>query len=485
MNMVGSAYDVKLTENGASALSTTGSALLNLYAVCGALRTRDEHDICDMMSAAWKEDALSTLRLAFYCRNIRGGLGERRTGRIMFKWLAANHPTDLIANLKYIPFFGRWDDMLMLHTNVSQEVTSLIQEQFLSDMKNAKEEKPISLLAKWAPSINASSQATRELATELSRALNLTPKAYRKMLSALRAYLKVVETKMSAQEWENIQYSTVPSYAMKLYRNSFKKHDEDGFASYIEKVNNGKEKINASTLFPYDIVYNLLYKNLEEDAVLDAQWAALPNYIEKPLNAIVMADVSGSMYGMPISSSIGLAIYFAQHNFGTFHNLYMTFTDRPSFIRLKENTQVSSLVEQVRRTSIGYSTNLDAAFNALLKMAISSHASQEEMPKALIVISDMEIDSYAHDEHSFDFVENQRKQFAEAGYEIPKIIMWNVDARQDTYLANGANSYVQFVSGQSAAIFKTVIDNIQYNAYDAMMNTINDKQYQVIQLANI
>ena len=86
-------------------------------------------------------------------------------------------------------------------------------------------------------------------------------------------------------------------------------------------------KINASTLFPYDIVEKILYG--EKAVRYSKQWKALPDYVEKGTNALVMADVSGSMRGRPMATSIGLAIYFAERNIGAYHNLFMTFSGRP------------------------------------------------------------------------------------------------------------------------------------------------------------
>ena len=63
-----------------------------------------------------------------------------------------------------------------------------------------------------------------------------------------------VEEKMSAKKWDKIDYSAVPSQASRIYRNAFKKHDEERYNSFIEKAEKGEVKINAKTLYPYQTV---------------------------------------------------------------------------------------------------------------------------------------------------------------------------------------------------------------------------------------
>ena len=490
-NAVKTNTNTKLTENGARAYSTTGKALLDLFAQIGALRPRTEKEIADKYAAAFAADPMLATKMLFYAGNVRGGLGERRTFRICLKWLAQNHADIVVKNAALIPHFNRWDSMFVLiGTAAEKEMWKVIADQLNTDMaavaaSKGQKAQPISLLAKWMPTETASSNDTRALARKCMTNLGLTPRAYRKVLSALRKHLRVVETSMSAQEWEEIQYAQVPSYAMKNYRKAFAKHDPDGFSAYKASLVKGETKVNASTLFPYDLVNQYTrsrgywgMRSTNPDTIIEAQWKALPNYVKGENNILVMADVSGSMSGRPMDTSIGLATYFAQHNKGDYHNLYMTFTDQPHFIELREGATLAECIYKVMQTDVGYNTNLEAAFNYILKHAVTNGVSNDELPKALVFISDMEIDRYMR-QSRMDFVDAMKAKFARYGYTLPKLIMWNVQARNDTVLSKQED--VLLVSGQAASTFRELCGNLDgKTAWDLMLETLGNKMYDCI-----
>lgn len=480
----------KLTENGAIAYNTLNDGLLDLFAVIGALRPQSESEIEQKFARAFNEDKLLATKMLFYAGNIRGGLGERRTFRICLKWLAKNYPEIVMKNMANIPLFNRWDSLFVLEDTPAELIMwEFIRIQLMNDIRAMKKNQPVSLLAKWMPSENTSSKRTVKLACKAANALYMTPRNYRKTLSALRKYIKVVERDMSSNQWGDINYEAVPSYAMKNYRKAFAAHDNIRFSNYIASLNKGETKINASTLFPYDLVREYINEVWEDgyvrgdgklDSIVEAQWKALPNYIEGENNYVVMADVSGSMYGQPIMTSVGLAIYFAERNKGDYHNTYMTFTNKPHFINIKEGATLLENVKTVANTDIGYSTNLEAAFNYILETAVNNHISNEDMPKGLIVISDMEIDRYMR-YNNWDFLEMMEHRFNAAGYEMPKIILWNVAARRDTYLSQNPN--VIYVSGSSPSVFKSFIGALNNEtAYDVMLKTLNNKMYDCVQV---
>jgi hypothetical protein len=405
-----------------------------------------------------------------------------------------------LKNLELIPFFNRFDALFVLvGTDCEAAMWELVGKTLLADVKavkasTASKHIPISLLGKWMPSENASSVKTRALANKAIKALKLNPRAYRKMLSALRKHINVTERLMSAGQWASIDYAKVPSYAMHNYGSAFAKHDHERFDAYLKSVNKGEVKINASTLYPYDLVekympgygvgcrgYGDCYVRENEDAVVEAQWKALPNYLTKPVSAVVMADVSGSMRGRPMATSIGLAIYFAQHNTGWYHNQYMTFTSDPHFINIKEGASLNQCVKQVASAGVGYSTNLQAAFMEVLKTAVNNNVPAKEMPKTLVVISDMEIDRYMRPGSHWDFLQTMRARFEQYGYKLPKIVMWNVNARKDTVLSQSED--VIFISGQSASSFKSLCQNLDgITAYELMLQVLNGKAYEKVRI---
>ena len=466
----------KRTENGAFAYdSTAQGALLDLFSQIGALRPRTEREIESKFAAAFREDKLLATKMLFYAGDIRqGGLGERRTFRICLRWLADNHPEIVNKNIELIPYFNRFDSWFVLcGTKCEKLMWENVAKTLAADMKayNASvgnKHIPISLLAKWMPSENTSSEKTRQMAVKAQRALQLTPRKYRKMLSALRKHINVTERLMSAGEWAKIDYAKVPSYAMHNYGSAFAKHDYERFNAYLQSVKKGEVKINASVLYPYDLVekymntreigtyYGDCFVARNENAVVEAQWKAMPNYINEGLNIVAMADVSGSMRGRPMASSIGLAIYLAQHNIGAYRNQYMTFTDNPHFVNLREGCSLLEAVQKTASAGVGYSTNLMKAMDEILRVAVVNRVSESELPKAMLVLSDNEIDCYFRPSANWDFMDTLEAKFRAAGYRhCPKLIMWNINARHDTFLSNRED--VVLVSGQSASTFKNLV----------------------------
>jgi hypothetical protein len=123
-------------------------------------------------------------------------------------------------------------------------------------------------------------------------------KEYRKTLSRLRKYLDVVEVKMSAKKWGDINYEAVPSRANLIYNSAFLRNDEQRRKEFLSKLEKGEAKINSSVLFPHDIVHNYLhlpygwYQVKPKDATLEAMWVA--SALVQVLEPILGADGSGS-----------------------------------------------------------------------------------------------------------------------------------------------------------------------------------------------
>ena len=485
------------TENGAIALKSTDSALLDLFSIAGATRELSPVEIENYFYSAYLEDPLLTLKLAFYTRNIRGGLGERRAFRIMLRKLANINPKAVIKNIHLVPKFGRWDDLYVLvGTKVEKEMFSFMKETFLKDLQAMEKQEEVSLLGKWLKSINASSEESKKLGKLTAKAFGMSEKEYRKAISNLRNYIDVTEKRMSENKWNEISYSGVPSIAMKNYRWAFFKHDKERFEEYISKVEKGEEKINSSTLFPYDI---LLAGNLDasprknfkidSDKVLEMQWKNLPNYIEGKHNILVMADTSYSMTedgGRPIATAIGLAIYFAERNFGPYKDLFLTFSSVPHYVNITGN----SLSEKVSKIpSCIENTNIEKAFELILETAKANNIPQEEMPESLIIISDMQFDAADYQAYQNrisgakeTFMKTMEKKFASYGYNIPKIIYWQVDARQSAIQAHMGDSNVYLVSGNSPSTFRDVLNLSVGTPYDAMVKILNSSLYEEVTL---
>lgn len=467
------------TENGAVALNTTSDARLDLFGTIGALREADKNRIETLFAEAYAQDKLFATKIVFYARDIRGGLGERKTFRTIIRYMAEKHPEALRPNLDLIGVFGRYDDMYsLIGTPLEEDMWAAMKKQFEEDLRNLNDGNAISLLAKWIKTADASSKETRRLGIMTAQKLGYPVYNFKRIVRSMRKHIGVVESLMSAGRWDEIKYPEVPSRAMMIYRKAFMRHDEQRFNAFINKAVKGEVKINATTLFPYDIVEKFLYKG-ESSKVLEAQWKALPDYVEKGSNVLVMADVSGSMSGRPMATSIGLAMYFAERNVGAYHNMFMTFSGNPETVLLKGET-LEQRINNLKRANWQMNTDLQAAFNKVLSIAVKNNIPREEMPKAIVVVSDMEIDSCGN--RQWTFYDKIVAKFAENGYQIPNIIFWNVNSRHDVFHADHDRKGVQLASGQSVTVFKQILQNLGYNPVEAMENTINSERYDCIKV---
>lgn len=488
------------TENGAVALKSTQSPLVDLYATIGAMRS-NRTSLIPLLIKSWDEDPLLTMKLIFYTRNIRGGLGERGTSIQAFRWLANNRTDSMRLNLNLIPHFGRWDDLLKLvDTNLRLDVIEIVKSQLLLDVENCTKDKPISLLAKWMPSEQASKKATKIAAKQWIKFLDAKPRQYRKMLSMLRGYLKVTEKYMSKNEWKSINYSEVPSYAMLKYRSAFYRNDETRFKNYIDELKkpvterSPKVKINANTLYPYDLLrkvmkrftyVNGIYRGSKEfDPIVQAQWEALPNYVGESENIMVMADTSGSMYGadgLAITTALSLAIYFAERNSGPFAKHFMTFSRTPNLIKIPDGSIYDkyNIVSQYEEVA---NTNLEAALQLVLDSAISTECTQEELPKSLLIITDMQFDSGTTCHGNMTFHDKMIERYRQSGYEMPNIVYWNVRATTASFQTDKDNYKVQYVSGHSPSVFKSALSCECITPYETMCNTLNDSAYNEVRV---
>ena len=465
------------TENGAAALRTTGNGCLDFFAVAGSLRGVDEARICALFEEAFLEDALFSTKIVFYARDIRGGLGERATFRTLLKYMAKTHPEALLPNLDLVGVFGRYDDLYcLIGTPCEDAMWAVMKAQFEEDLKNLHAGRALSLLAKWIKTADASSKETRRLGILTAGKLGYSVYHFKRIVRSMRKRIRVVECMMSANRWDEILYPEVPGRAMMIYRKAFLKHDEERFKEYIGKAVAGEVKINSSTLYPYDIVEKALYKK-EESPVLEAQWQQLPGYVQKGTNAIVMADVSGSMYGRPMATSIGLAIYFAERNTGDYHNLFMTFSGSPQIVTLKGKTLAEKAADALK-AEWGNNTSLELAFMRVLEIALDGHVPPEEMPKSIIVISDMEIDRCG--DKSWTFYEQIAQRYQQYGYVIPNVVFWNVASRHEIFHADEKRRGVQLCSGGSAVVFKQVLSCIGCTPVEIMQKIINSERYACI-----
>lgn len=477
------------TENGAVALNSTSDARLDLFGVIGALRGADQARIECLFSEAYRMDPLFATKIAFYARDIRGGLGERETFRTIMRYMAQMHPEALRPNLDLIGVYGRYDDLYcLIGTPLEDEMWAAMKAQFEEDRRSLENGKAVSLLAKWIKTADASSAKTRELGILTARKLGYSVYVFKRIVRALRRRIGVIETLMTEGRWDEIRYPEVPSRAMMIYRDAFRRHDGERYEKFVKRAVAGQEKIHAGTLYPYDIVEKVAPRlssffanaSLNNDPALEAQWRQLPDYVEPGTNALVIADTSGSMCGRPMATSVGLAVYFAERNRGAYHNMFMSFSGT-SRIQVLRGETLAQKISSINMNDWANNTNLRAAFEHVLEIAIRNHVPQAEMPKSLIVISDMEID-YCGD-RDWTFYEMMEEMYRMNGYIIPNIIFWNVNSRHDVFHADKNRKGVQLASGQSAAVFRQVMQTVGMNPVEAMEKIINSERYEAITVA--
>ena len=481
------------TENGAIKRKSTESALLDMFAMCAAYRNRSDADCILLFKNAYEENPEYALKCLFWCRDVRGGAGERRFFRVCMNWLAKNDTAAARRNMPYIAEYGRYDDFYCLvDTPLEKEMFDFLKGQLVYDMSGAAP----SLLAKWLCSCNASSRKTIVLGNKTRQAFGLTQKEYRKVLSTLRKRINVLERLMSAGKWEEIEFDKIPSKAGLKYKKCFA--NKDIIKKQYENFAKDKTtKVNAAALYPHEVVQKALqcrYTNMDDTdrLMVNKYWENLPNWVKNAnFNGICVCDTSGSMMGTPINVAISLSLYCAERAGGPFANHYISFASRPQLIETKGVDFVDK-VNRIYATNLVDNTNIEAVFDLLLNTAIQNNCSQEEIPQNVVIISDMQVDAARGIGRNYNYntgrwesnpnipmetlMESIRRKWNDNMYQMPHLVYWNVDARDNTILDGGDN--VSYVSGFSPSIFRNILTG--KNSMDLMYEVLDNERYAVI-----
>lgn len=485
LNFLKKEANLTRTENGAATYVSTTSHCLDLFATIGAIRNASEQEIMQRFTMAYTENPDIAMKILFFSRDIRGGLGERKVFRTILNWLAYNEPQSLIKNIHQISEYGRWDDLLtLLRTPCEQEVLTLIHNQLMADLTAPVGK--VSLLAKWLPSINTSNPQTVAMAKQIARSLHMTDAKYRKTLVQLRKQIRILENNLREKDY-SFDYSQQPSKAMLKYRKAFLRNDGERYREYLTLVNRGKAALHTATLAPYEIIapcfagYNANAALSEaERKAMDVTWNALENYAGNE-NALVVVDGSGSMYWSekpkPAAVALSLGIYFAQRNTGAFRNHFITFSENPRLVEI----QGRDITEQVRYCASFNecaNTNLQKVFALILNAAVKNQVPQSQMPRKLFIVSDMEFDSCARDAGMSNFA-YAKQLFARHGYQLPDVVFWNVQSRNRQQPVTKNEQGVALVSGCTPKLFQMVAGGIT-DPYEAMMEVIGAPRYAPI-----
>jgi len=477
--------NVTYTTNGAKAYHSTMSKVYDLFAQGGAMRGASDSDCATLFAAAYKEDPSLALKCLFWLRDIRGGQGERRFFRVCLQWLAMNHKDETCHLIPLVSEYGRYDDLFELFNTPCEP-------EMLGYIKYVIDKNEDHLVYKWMPSINTSSKNTQARGRKIAYEFGMTEREYRKMLSEGRKACNLVETLMSQNRWDEIAFNKLPSRAGILYSKAFARREETK-ERYAAFMSSDKTKVNAGTLYPYDVVkkarevmggYNwyspLSHVPLNDTNRLAANkyWDNLTDYFNgATLNALCVCDTSGSV--APIDVAIALSLYTAERAKGPFHNHFISFSSRPQLIEV-EGADFCDKVYRIYRRNLCENTNIEATFDLILQMATHNHLSQDDLPETIIVVSDMQFDASRTSSYytGMTLMEKIEAKWNACGYKMPKLIYWNVNASGDGNIPMKDKDGVTYVSGASPSIFTQIMTG--KTGIDLMLEALLSERYKPV-----
>ena len=455
------------TENGGVKRKSTLNAVYDMFAWGGSYRSRTKEDKIELFKKAYKEDKELALKCLFYLRDILEGQGERQFFRDCYHWLAKE---DSLIALKFIPYiseFGRWDDMYCLvDTPIEEYMFKYLNMAFHCDMNS----KTPSLLGKWLKSINTSSAESRALGVKTAKAFGLNFKQYRKALAKLRTKINIVEKLMCENRWDEIEFDKIPSKAGIKYSNAFARRDiiKQKYKTFMAS---DETTVNAKALYPVDVIHKAMQYYYhrwgrvevpeEEQMVIEKYWNNLIDYFNgATFDGVAVVDTSGSMVGTPLEVAMSLGIYCAEKvgKDSPFYKHYISFSRKAKLVEVKGDN-LCEKVKSIYDNSIIENTNIESVFELILSTAIENNLSNEDIPKNVIIISDMEFDMGTDWKGSSSYktvMENMMNKFNSYGYEIPHIIFWNVDARTSN-IPMKEKEGITFVSGYSPVVYDMIM----------------------------
>ena len=468
MKLINAIIDENTVTNTKGGKYYQSSYNANLDFFAGISRNNTSKQIKACFDAALQENDELALANLLYILDIRGGKGERRLFKKCFVSLCNTNKELALKILRHIPELGRYDYIVNgLHTLIDDEVVALIKSQLEKDIKS---DNP-SLLAKWLPSLRTHNTNNAQ-AKYLAKRLELSEKEYRNILSTLRSKINIVEKNLTNKTLDNIDFNNVPCKAMLKYKKYFNKNMKEEYNNYLSSLVKGEAKVNTNGLFCYEIIKRVFEYNTGEDVLLDEMWKQQKDVLKGlNKNVLVVADTSGSMTwpnNIPISTSIGLAIYTAERNTGIFKNTFISFSSQPTLQIVREGS-ISKKVAGIK--TIVATTDIDKVFKLILQCCIKHNLSKEDLPSHLLIISDMEFDEGVYSKGGTNF-KGWKKAFEEQGYTLPTVIFWNVAAYTRGLPVTKNDNDVVMVSGLSTNILENIFNLDNYNPVDCMLSTL-------------
>ena len=441
------------TTNGAITNQTSGKECLDLFQRIGNMRYHDRLHILEDFNKAYEEDKELATQVLFWARAARIGSGERKTFHTILSEIGKTSPEFISDNAKTISELGYWKDLLP-YFNIQKVVSVFAQAIREKDR----------LACKWAP---------RKCAV-LRDELGFTNREYRKWL---KRYSETVEQKMSESTWSDIEYSSVPGSAMRRYSRAFDKQDSQRF---VDWKNDKTSKASVSATYPHEVLA------CDDDSLAEKLWNNLPDLLsDSDENILPMIDVSGSMFGQPLAIATSLGMYLSERTKGEFRDMFLTFSENPELVRL-EGDSVMERLRGIVRADWGMSTDFTKAYQYILDVAVKHDVVPESMPTMLLVLSDMQFNDsqrggcWGTNEPMTHF-SHMKEVYEKAGYELPKIVFWNLDAEMGTP-AQCDDDSVAMVSGFSPSIMKAILNAEDFTPMDVMMEALKDIELNYINL---
>lgn len=467
VNAINNEMTTTTTENGGVTYSTALDAVVDMFFQIGAVRGQSYEEICSIVSPAFKQDPGLAFRVALWSRDIREGAGERQTFRHILKFLLSNKEYKQYAYRAISPILelGRADDLFVLldDNDVARVVLDFISHYLVYD-KN-------SLVAKWMPRKGL-------IAARIRNYMGLSAKQYRQLLVSLT---NVVETDMCKKNWSGINYSHVPSVAMSRYSRAFTRHDEERFIGWKERVKTGGvnpetgkvDKVNTGAVYPHNII------TMSDKETKSLMWDNLPDFVPENISFLPIIDTSGSMATHISKDSsvtcmdvaISLGIYLAERNKTQFKDYWLSFSQRPNFHKL-DGDDINSKLDSINYHDWGMNTDLGKALELIVNMAVENQVQPEDMPNYLLILSDMEFDSYGNKAPG----KEAQNLFDAAGYKMPNIVWWNIQSRNGSTPVRANDKGMALVSGFSPAIMQNLLKG-EITPLKIMLETIMKDRY--------
>ena len=521
------------TQNGALTNSTSHNFNLDLFFLAGACRNESVENIEKILVKSYAYNRVKTLKIIFYTGDIREGAGERRFFSIALNWLYQNHREDLYSYLENIPEFSRWDVLFQFKDDkvldyivknfkagnsllckwLPRKITRFDKHKvflkpeikgtlntFEELPKKAKEKEAYFIKSldcnyayikdEWVKlsedrsegieyfyTVKSYRNVKGKYAEVLLAKLGWSPRVYRKHLVK---YTNVVEQKMCSKSWGDIEYSHVPSVAMHKYNKAWYRNDKDRFEQYLESVKKGESKINAGAIFPHDIIgqaveYNSCRPLTQAEIV---QWENLPDYMTD-YSILPICDTSASMTwyqnALAMKISLALGLYISERNKGIFKDAFITFSQNPKMQYLKGN--INERITQLCRQDFCGNTDIEGVFDEILSKAKQNNLPESDMPRSVLIISDMEFDECTTGTYTSHEVIVEK--YRQAGYRCPNLIYWNVNGHVGNVPVTKNDYGAALISGASPSILKAVLtDNV--SPEKIMDSVIERERYQFI-----